>query len=215
MCFGCMSCIGNSGPVWPEMHEIAGDIELTSVLSGNRNFDGRISPDVSQNFLCAPASVVAYAMAGTMNFDFETQPLGTDGDGNDVFLRDIWPSDAEIAALMDEFVTAELFDAGAEGFMAARRHGRNSRLPKVTFLRGMKAPRMCAALRISTAWARLSRASRPFLARACLRIWATSLRPTIFRLLAVSLPIRPPRSIWPSAGRPGYVQHLRFASRQP
>ena len=113
--FGCMSCIGNSGPVWPEMHEIAGDIELTSVLSGNRNFDGRISPDVSQNFLCAPASVVAYAMAGTMNFDFETQPLGADGDGNDVFLRDIWPSDAEIAALMDEFVTAELFDAGAEG----------------------------------------------------------------------------------------------------
>ena len=113
--FGCMSCIGNSGPVWPEMHEIAGDIELTSVLSGNRNFDGRISPDVSQNFLCAPASVVAYAMAGTMDFNFETQPLGTDGDGNDVFLRDIWPSDAEIAALMDEFVTAELFDAGAEG----------------------------------------------------------------------------------------------------
>ena len=79
--FGCMGRIGNSGPVWPEMHEIAGDIELTSVLSGNRNFDGRISPDVSQNFLCAPASVVAYAMAGTMNFDFETQPLGTDGDG--------------------------------------------------------------------------------------------------------------------------------------
>ena len=97
------------------MHEVAGDIELTSVLSGNRNFDGRISPDVSQNFLCAPASVVAYAMAGTMDFDFETQPLGTDGDGNDVFLCDIWPSDAEIAALMDEFVTAELFDAGAEG----------------------------------------------------------------------------------------------------
>ncbi len=113
--FGCMSCIGNSGPVWPEMHEIAGDIELTSVLSGNRNFDGRISPDVSQNFLCAPASVVAYAMAGTMDFDFETQPLGTDANGDGVFLRDIWPSDAEIAALMDEFVTAELFDAGAEG----------------------------------------------------------------------------------------------------
>ncbi len=113
--FGCMSCIGNSGPVWPEMHEIASDIELTSVLSGNRNFDGRISPDVSQNFLCAPASVVAYAIAGTMDFDFETQPLGRDEQGADVFLRDIWPSDGEVARLMDEFVTPELFDAGAEG----------------------------------------------------------------------------------------------------
>ena len=113
--FGCMSCIGNSGPVWPEMHEIAGDIELTSVLSGNRNFDGRISPDVSQNFLCAPASVVAYALAGTMDFDFETQPLGCDSCGNEVFLRDIWPSDDEVAALMEQFVTPELFDAGAKG----------------------------------------------------------------------------------------------------
>ena len=131
-----MSCIGNSGPVWPEMHEIAGGIELTSVLSGNRNFDGRISPDVSQNFLCAPASVVAYAMAGTMDFDFETQPLDTDGDGNDVFLRDIWPSDAEIAALMDEFVTAELFDAGAEGLYGGTQAWQELEAPKATFCVG-------------------------------------------------------------------------------
>ncbi len=113
--FGCMSCIGNSGPVWPEMHEVADEIELASVLSGNRNFDGRISPDVSQNFLCAPAAVVAYAIAGTMDFDFEKQALGRDAQGNDVFLSDIWPSDDEVAGLMREFVTPELFEAGAVG----------------------------------------------------------------------------------------------------
>lgn len=113
--FGCMSCIGNSGPVWPEMHDIADRIELSSVLSGNRNFDGRISPDVSQNYLCAPASVVAYAIAGTMDFDFETQALGVDSSGNEVFLRDIWPKDAEVSDLMDNFVTDELFEAGAKG----------------------------------------------------------------------------------------------------
>lgn len=73
--FGCMSCIGNSGPVLPQMHEIASDVELASVLSGNRNFEGRISPDVSQNYLCAPALVIAYALVGTMDFDFDKQPL--------------------------------------------------------------------------------------------------------------------------------------------
>ncbi len=113
--FGCMSCIGNSGPVWPEMHDIADKIELSSVLSGNRNFDGRISPDVSQNYLCAPASVIAYAIAGTIDFDFETQALGVDSSGNEVFLNDIWPKDAEISNLMGDFVTNELFDTGAEG----------------------------------------------------------------------------------------------------
>ena len=113
--FGCMSCIGNSGPVWPYMHDIANDIELTSVLSGNRNFEGRISPDVSQNFLCAPAGVVAYALTGTMDFDFETQPLGTDAQGGEVYLRDIWPTDAEVQAVLDEYLTAELFEEAAEG----------------------------------------------------------------------------------------------------
>lgn len=113
--FGCMSCIGNSGPVFPEMHDICDDIELASVLSGNRNFEGRISPDVSQNFLAAPATVIAYSLAGTMDFDFETTALGTDAEGKDVFLKDIWPDDAEIAALTAQFVTDELFDEAAEG----------------------------------------------------------------------------------------------------
>ena len=113
--FGCMSCIGNSGPLCSAMHEIAGEIELASVLSGNRNFEGRISPDVSQNYLSAPAGVIAYALAGTMDFDFEAQPLGTDAQGNDVFLHDIWPTDAEIDQMEARVVTADLYAEGGAG----------------------------------------------------------------------------------------------------
>ena len=113
--FGCMSCIGNSGPLWPQMHDVAEELELTSVLSGNRNFDGRISPDVSQNYLCAPAMVVAYAIAGTMDFDFETDALGTDAAGEPVYLRDIWPTDAEVSEALEAYVTEELFAEGGRG----------------------------------------------------------------------------------------------------
>ncbi len=115
--FGCMSCIGNSGPILDGMHEVATSIELASVLSGNRNFEGRISPDVSQNYLAAPAAVVAYALVGTMDFDFEAQALGTNAQGEDVFLRDIWPSDSEIAQVLDRFVTADLYEEGRAGLM--------------------------------------------------------------------------------------------------
>lgn len=113
--FGCMSCIGNSGPILPGMHDVADKIELASILSGNRNFDGRISPDVSQNYLCAPALVVAYALVGTMDFDFETQSLGTDEAGNDVFLRDIWPDATEVVQLLDRCCTKDVFDRAGEG----------------------------------------------------------------------------------------------------
>ena len=113
--FGCMSCIGNSGPVLPGMHDIADEIELASVLSGNRNFEGRISPDVSQNYLCAPALVVAYALAGTIDFDFETEALGVDGEGKEVFLKDIWPDAEEVASLLETSRTKEVFERAAEG----------------------------------------------------------------------------------------------------
>ena len=113
--FGCMSCIGNSGPVFPEMHEICDDIELASVLSGNRNFEGRISPDVSQNYLASPTTVIAYALAGTMDIDFKTTPLGTDLNGHDVYLEDIWPDDGEIATALRKFVTADLFAEAEKG----------------------------------------------------------------------------------------------------
>ena len=116
--FGCMSCIGNSGPVLPALHEIASDIELASILSGNRNFEGRISPDVSQNYLCAPALVIAYSLVGTMDFDFETQPLGVKGDGTEVYLRDIWPDNAEVQDLLARCCTKEVFDRAGAGLFA-------------------------------------------------------------------------------------------------
>ena len=108
-----MSCIGNSGPLSEAMHAVADDIELASVLSGNRNFEGRISPDVSQNYLMQPANVIAYAIAGTMDIDLEKDPLGADAEGNPVFYADIVPAADEVAALVDEFVTADLYEQGA------------------------------------------------------------------------------------------------------
>jgi aconitate hydratase len=92
--YGCATCIGNSGPLEPEISEAinAHDLAVTAVLSGNRNFEGRISPDVKMNYLASPPLVIAYALAGTMDFDFETDALGTDQDGNSVYLRDIWPT---------------------------------------------------------------------------------------------------------------------------
>lgn len=113
--FGCMSCIGNSGPVMGALHDVADKIELASVLSGNRNFEGRISPDVSQNYLAAPALVVAYSLAGTMDVDLATEPLGTRADGTPVYLADIWPTDEEVAALVSEHVTRELYEQGTRG----------------------------------------------------------------------------------------------------
>ena len=113
--FGCMSCIGNSGPLMDAMHEIAHEIELASVLSGNRNFEGRISPDVSQNYLMAPANVIAYAIAGTVDIDMDVDPLGFDEDGAPVYLSDILPDDSEIAELVERFVTADLFEQGSAG----------------------------------------------------------------------------------------------------
>ena len=116
--FGCMSCIGNSGPVLPALHEIASEIELASILSGNRNFEGRISPDVSQNYLCAPALVIAYSLVGTMDFDFETQPLGVKEDGTEVYLRDIWPDNTEVQELLARCCTKEVFDRAGAGLFA-------------------------------------------------------------------------------------------------
>lgn len=109
--FGCATCIGNSGPLLPEISEAinANDLTVTSVLSGNRNFEGRISPDVKMNYLASPPLVIAYALAGTMDFDFETQPLGEDTAGNDVYLKDIWPTNEEVAAVVDGTVSREMF----------------------------------------------------------------------------------------------------------
>ncbi|NDR56150.1 aconitate hydratase AcnA [Aliiruegeria sabulilitoris] len=109
--YGCTTCIGNSGPLQPEISKAIseGDLVATAVLSGNRNFEGRISADVRANYLASPPLVVAYALAGDMNIDLTTEPLGQDQNGKDVFLKDIWPSNAEIADLVHETVTREAF----------------------------------------------------------------------------------------------------------
>ena len=109
--YGCTTCIGNSGPIQPEISKAIaeGDLVATSVLSGNRNFEGRISPDVRANYLASPPLVVAYALAGDMNIDITTEPLGTDKDGQPVYLKDIWPTNKEIADLVHATVTRESF----------------------------------------------------------------------------------------------------------
>ncbi|MEM6727100.1 MAG: aconitate hydratase AcnA, partial [Pseudomonadota bacterium] len=109
--YGCTTCIGNSGPLQPEISQCINENDLigVSVLSGNRNFEGRISPDVRANYLASPPLVVAYALIGDMNVDITTAPLGQDQDGNDVFLKDIWPSQQEIAELVERTVTREAF----------------------------------------------------------------------------------------------------------
>ncbi|GAA1910680.1 aconitate hydratase AcnA [Nocardioides lentus] len=109
--YGCTTCIGNSGPLIPEVSEAVNshDLAVTSVLSGNRNFEGRINPDVKMNYLASPPLVVAYALAGSMDVDLFDDPLGTDEAGNDVFLRDIWPSPSEIEEVVGRAITAEMF----------------------------------------------------------------------------------------------------------
>ena len=109
--YGCTTCIGNSGPLLDEVSAAVNDNDLavTAVLSGNRNFEGRINPDVKMNYLASPPLVIAYALAGSMNFDFETDPLGKDQDGNDVFLKDIWPSAAEVQKTIDESIETDMF----------------------------------------------------------------------------------------------------------
>jgi aconitate hydratase len=110
--YGCTTCIGNSGGLLTEevsaaVHE--NDLAITAVLSGNRNFEGRINPDVKMNYLASPPLVVAYALAGSMDFNFDTDPLGKDNDGNDVFLREIWPDSMEVQQVVDEAIDTEMF----------------------------------------------------------------------------------------------------------
>ena len=109
--YGCVTCIGNSGPLPLEISKAINenDLAVTAVLSGNRNFEGRISPDVKMNYLASPPLVVAYAIAGTMDHDFENDPIGTGLDGNSVYLRDIWPTSEEIQSVVDSSISSEMF----------------------------------------------------------------------------------------------------------
>ncbi|MFV0435086.1 MAG: aconitate hydratase AcnA [Leucobacter sp.] len=111
--YGCVTCIGNSGPLNEEISQAVNenDLAVTAVLSGNRNFEGRINPDIKMNYLASPPLVVAYALAGSMDFDFENEPLGQDDDGNDVYLRDIWPDPVEVQQIADASIDSDMFNS--------------------------------------------------------------------------------------------------------
>src|SRR5207249_9436393 len=109
--YGCTTCIGNSGPLSDEISAAVNehDLAVVSVLSGNRNFEGRINPDVKMNYLASPPLVVAYALAGTMDLDLTTEPLGDGADGEAVYLSDIWPSPQEIQDVIASAISSEMF----------------------------------------------------------------------------------------------------------
>jgi aconitate hydratase len=129
--YGCTTCIGNSGPLPEEISKVVNDADLAvcSVLSGNRNFEGRINPDVKMNYLASPPLVVAYALAGSMDVDLQNDPLGDDGDGNPVYLRDIWPSAEEVAQTIERAVQSDMFVKSYDGVYAGDERWRGLETP--------------------------------------------------------------------------------------
>ena len=130
--YGCTTCIGNSGPLIPEVSAAVNekDLAVVSVLSGNRNFEGRINPDVKMNYLASPPLVVAYALAGSMDLDLFNDPLGQDTEGNDVFMKDIWPTAAEIEEVVGSAITSEMFDDGYSDVFAGDEQWRSLPTPE-------------------------------------------------------------------------------------
>jgi aconitate hydratase len=129
--YGCTTCIGNSGPLKPEISAgvKAGDITACSVLSGNRNFEGRVHPEVRMNFLASPPLVVAYALAGTLDLDLTTEPLGTGSDGKPVYLKDIWPSDQEVQELLTRSIDSKMFQQSYGSVFAGDEHWNGIKVP--------------------------------------------------------------------------------------
>ncbi len=130
--YGCTTCIGNSGPLPDEVSATVNrhDLAVVSVLSGNRNFEGRINPDVKMNYLASPPLVIAYALAGTMDFDFATEPLGRDAGGRPVFLHDIWPAPAEVQATIDAALTQDMFTSDYSDVFAGDERWRSLPTPE-------------------------------------------------------------------------------------
>ncbi|MGA2164563.1 MAG: aconitate hydratase AcnA, partial [Solirubrobacteraceae bacterium] len=129
--YGCTTCIGNSGPLPEEISKVVGeeDLAVVSVLSGNRNFEGRINPDVKMNYLASPPLCVAYALAGTMDIDIVADPLGEDAEGNEVRLRDIWPTEAEIAQTIERAVQSDMFRKSYAEVFTGDEHWRSLEVP--------------------------------------------------------------------------------------
>ncbi len=129
--YGCTTCIGNSGPLKPEISAgvKTGDITACSVLSGNRNFEGRVHPEVRMNFLASPPLVVAYALAGTLDVDLTTEPLGTGSDGKPVYLKDIWPSDSEVQELLTRSIDSKMFQRSYGSVFTGDEHWNGIKVP--------------------------------------------------------------------------------------
>jgi aconitate hydratase len=173
--YGCTTCIGNSGPLPEAIREAVAehDLAVVSVLSGNRNFEGRINPDVKMNYLASPPLVVAYALAGTMDFDMQNDALGARGDGTPVYLRDIWPSPADVAEVVRTAVAAEMFSGTTRTCSRATTGGAPCRCPRVTRSPGIALPPMCATRPTSTRWPPTRSPSPTSTAPGCSPCWAT------------------------------------------
>jgi len=176
--YGCTTCIGNSGPLAEEISEAVAehDLAVVSVLSGNRNFEGRINPDVKMNYLASPPLCVAYALAGTADVDLTREPLGRDAEGTDVYLSDLWPSARDVAEAVEVAVRPDMFrESYAEVFEGDERW-RSLAAPAVS--RGARARPTSAGRHSSTGLPTSRRRSRTSSARACSPSSATASRPT-------------------------------------
>ena len=171
--YGCATCIGNSGPLPEEVSAAVqkGDLAVTAVLSGNRNFEGRINPDGKMNYLASPPLVIAYGLAGTMDFDFDTDPLGQDEQGNDVFLKDIWPAPEDVEATIQSSCRATSSRRTTPTSSPVTRGGRVSTPRLATPSPGMPIRPMFASLRTSTGCPRSRPLSPTSPGRAC---WPSS-----------------------------------------
>ena len=219
--YGCTTCIGNSGPLLEGVSEAVADggLSVAAVLSGNRNFESRIHPDVRQNYLASPPLVVAYALAGTVDVDLTTEPLGTGADGADVFLRDLWPSDAEVAdAVRASLHARAVHRALRRGLQRRRALGRASRRRAARRSRGTTSSTYVlqpAVLRRHHQ--RRRRRSWTSAVHACSAVLGDSVTTDHISPAGAIRPTVPagrvPRS---SAGsRRAGLQHLRHAARQP
>jgi len=178
--YGCTTCIGNSGPLPDHIAQAVmdGGLAVAAVLSGNRNFEGRINNYVRTNYLASPPLVVAYALAGNIAMDLTRDPVGVDPNGQPVYLKDIWPADEEIAELVRRHVTPERFSRGYADILRATGPGRNSPFPRASCTSGRKHPPISRNRRFSPASRPCRRRSTTSAAPASWRFWGTPSPPT-------------------------------------
>jgi aconitate hydratase len=181
--FGCTTCIGNSGPLPDEVADAVtrGDLAVAAVLSGNRNFEGRIHPQVRASYLASPPLVVAYALAGHVEVDLTSEPLGTSADGTDVYLRDLWPSADEVREAIAAAVSPEQFEREYARIFDGDERWRSLPTPEGPRTRGTRTRPTSRSRRSSSAWTPSPRTLRTSQARAAWSRWGTRSRPTTSR----------------------------------